>query len=1002
MTAQTLSPPHTVEALQACLREHAPGLAPLALRDTDLLRDVLSRPLTLDDDEVSFRTMFMEATQGMVLGPELNRTMRRQRHRAVVRIVLRELLSLADIDQTSREMAFLAAAATEAAIAASRRKFGAQYGYPRDAEGREVPLTVLGMGKLGGNELNLGSDIDLCFFYETDDATVTSDDPAVPSGEVSVHQWFCKVCMGASKTISEVTEDGFVFRVDLRLRPEGSRGPVANSLASAERYYETFGRNWERAAMLRSRPIAGDRKFGARMKQMLRPFVFRKSVDPSIASEMSAMLAKGRREAGSHPDDIKLGRGGIREAEFFVQALQLVWGGVRPELQVANTMLALKRLREAGLVTHREAGGLEDHWAFLRRVEHRIHARTAYQTHQLPAKGEARDEFARSLGFDGEASFDARMTSVRADVAALFDTLTTPDDAQDESIEALIDAVVDGEPDAIGRAAVDALPIHDEDAAIAHLRRLARRANSPLGPLSLEKTPDLSRLLLREVRDAADPDGALQRVADFFGRLEGPTGYGKLLLEKPNLTRRLVGLFGASGILADALVLHPESLDQLLLSARRPSVDNILERHDELTQDPASANDREALVTALRKIKREVTLHIGLAFVAGDLTQRALERRMTVLAEAQLRVALAFATRDVYRVHGVPQAEEGQTLPAELCVVGMGKLGARELAFGSDLDLIFVYGADGVCLKEDGSEGKTCAEVFARIAQRTMSILAQPDVQGPGWETDTRLRPSGSKGMLVVSLRAFDRYHETDAQAWERQALIRARPVAGSPEVGQAFLGRAHALAFATEAPSGEQIANMRGRMQKELADEKSGRYDPKVGHGGLVDVEFLVQWLQMHHGEHARVPGTVVIDQTGRHKVAGSSTSPITIEAAVRSPNTLEALRGLQGLGVLSDQDTDELIAGYEFFRAVGQALTLLDHTGPKALVEGGRVASRVARRLGLRERDGMTAEEVLIDTHRRHAIRVRAIFDRVVGPVSERAAWMPRGTTNATQEKA
>ncbi|MCA9606528.1 MAG: bifunctional [glutamate--ammonia ligase]-adenylyl-L-tyrosine phosphorylase/[glutamate--ammonia-ligase] adenylyltransferase, partial [Myxococcales bacterium] len=790
---------------ETALIEHARGLAPLVQSDPSLLDDVLARPLELAADHDSLAAE-LRLDRLPADGPDLRRALRRFRHRAVVRIALREVLRVADVEQTSAEMSHLASVIIDAALDGAREAEAERRGTS------DVPLTVLGMGKLGGLELNLGSDIDLVFFYSTDDAEVEGSD-------LTVHELYSRVVRRAVAAMSEVTEDGFCFRVDLRLRPEGSRGPLVNSLASAERYYESWGRTWERAALLRARPIGGDRVFGGQLLDALKPFVFRREVDPEIAYAMQEMLQRSRRELSVDEDrDVKLGRGGIREAEFFVQTLQLVWGGRHPQLQVPGTLEGLRRLHAAGLVTTREVEALSRAWAMLRRVEHRIHMWSGYQTHVLPADREARQRFATSLGHASAEEMEAALGEAQREVAALFESLLPDHEPPPSAVEGLLDTIASGAPpDVIAEAIGDHLELHDPDEGAAHLARLARRADGPLGPVSRQKTPELGRTLLAEVAGAADPEATLRWLADFFARIGNAASYGKLLLDKPRTTRRLIGLFGASGTLSSALVGHPEDLD-LLLSGELPTRETILGSHEAVIRGIDGPPDEEALVAELRRLKRTFTLEIGLAYVSREADLTLTTDRLSELAEAQVRAALAGAQAYAFERWGRPDQ-------ASLVVAAMGKLGGRELGFGGDLDLVFLYDRDG-----ETTKGTTHAELFTRMAQRTMMLLRERDAEGPGYETDTRLRPSGSRGTLVVSFSAFDRYHERDAAAWERQALIRARPVAGDPTAAEEVARRFTRLAYLEGPTPREDLAHIRARMQRELALETADRYHPKLG----------------------------------------------------------------------------------------------------------------------------------------------------------------------------
>jgi glutamate-ammonia-ligase adenylyltransferase len=949
-----------VEEVTAALATHAGALLSHVRKDPSILADVLARPLDLPDDEASFRAAFRTATRDLEDGDELRRVLRRLRHRAVVRIALREVLRLADVDQTSAEMAWLAGAAIDAALDACARTVTRRHGEPIDeATNAPVPLVVLGMGKLGGGELNLGSDVDVCFFYGTDDAVVRGS-------ELSVHELFTRVASRTAKALADVTEDGFVFRVDLRLRPEGSRGALASSLASAERYYETYGRAWERAVLLRARPVAGDLAFGAELLATLTPFVFRRAIDPAIARTMSEMLERSRREL--HVDetrDVKLGKGGIREAEFFVQTLQLVWGGRHPELRVPGTVEAARRLLALGLITERESRTLEADWALLRRVEHRIHVQAGYQTHAIPPAGEERQRFARSLGFEDDAGFTRALDDARARIADLFASLTEEAPARDAAIAELARKVAEGATASeLAEDAERALHVYDPDAAAAHLVRLGRRPGAPLGPLTLKELPELGPLLLAEVASSADPDEALRHLADLFARLGGHWGYDRLLVDDPRLARRLVGLFGSSATLAEALVRHPDGIDDLLLRRTAPTPDEIRAAHASLLvpdeREPADGDPEEAFVARLRHARLEVTLAVGLVLVSGELSEVEAEERLTVLAEAQIGAALAYATREAEARFGRPRPMHDGA-PNGLVVVGLGKLGAGELGFGGDLDLAFLFGEDGEVDAPPGGKSVTAAELFTRVAQRTMRLLSQPSAFGRGYETDTRLRPSGSQGLLVVSLAAFDQYHATRAAAWERQALLRARPVAGEPSLGERVRARLSEIAYGGEPPERAEVARIRARMETELARERPGRYHAKLGYGGLTDIEFVVQWLTMQHGDDPRL----------------------------RVAATRPALEALVRTGLLTPSDGEALILGHQFFRGVGQALRLSDESAELVVYEGGRVAEQVARRLGLRDRDGERASDVLISTWKRRARAVREVFERVIASVGTVPGW-------------
>ncbi len=926
--------PEAVRALAEDLGQHAPAILPLLLFDPPMGEAVLaSRPERSTRD---LRKRFRAATADLEDDEALLPTLRKLRHAEMVRIATREIGGHADIDDTARELAQLAEAALEAALAACRRTLEARYGVPVDPEGAPIGMVVLGMGKLGGGELNLGSDIDICFFHRTDQGTVGE------GLDIGVHEFFSRLARRTTRALSEVTEDGFVFRVDLRLRPEGTQGPLTHSLVAAERYYEGFGRTWERGALLRARPVAGDRALGEELLEALQPFIFPKRVDPSVAHAMHGMVLRSRKELRVDAErDVKLGRGGIREAEFFVQGLQLVWGGVHPELRVRGTVDAIRRLEALGFIADGDAAALERAWALLRRVEHRIHLRKGYQTFDLPT-GEEAEELAHSLGFDDVGSMMEALEAERAVIHDFFTSLVEePDDPTE--LEPIARAVREGrEPEPA--TLLECLDLQDPDAALAHLARMARPKESPFAPIGHRAHPRLAVDLLDDIASAADPDAALAGLSDFF--LRGGVAFTRWLADEPRLRRRLVGLFGASPGLGKDLNLRVEVLGELIQGSGPATDDELSEAHAQLpTGEP------ELFVDALRRLQREQVLRIGLAHIGEDLSARQASERLSALAEHQVDAAFRFVMSEA-------RARFGE-VDGALAVVGMGKLGSRELGFASDLDLVFVYDRDG-----ESEGGRTHAEIFTRVAQRTMRLLSQLSAEGPGYEIDARLRPSGSQGLLVVSEKALERYHAEQSEGWERQALVRARAIAGSvPGYCEKVDPLLEHLAYAKGEPRPERLAELRGRMQLELAREKAHHYHPKLGFGGLVDVELATQWLQMHDGD-----------------------------SSVRKRHTLDALAALRARRSGPPDALDALREGYRFFRGVEQALQLLDPTAD-GLTLGGPRWRAVTRRLGVRARDGADANAVLERDWRRIATAVREAFDAIVAPVDAPAPWAGEG---------
>ncbi len=893
-------------------------------------------------DAKAYRRMALAMLGDLSDEAGVRKNLRRFASREKLRIAAREVLPLAgsDVDTTSRELSDLADVCVELALAHVLGWAAARWGVPTAAGGKRCPFVVIGMGKLGGRELNAGSDIDLLLFYETDEGQVVKD--GVPT-EQSLHEHFARVAQRMTAALDDATEDGIVWRVDLRLRPEGTRGPLVNALAAAERYYETWGRTWERAALVRARPIAGDLPFGKRLLAALGPFVWRRNVNPQIADEMMSLVVRARAEMDHDPDrDLKLGPGGIRETEFFVQSLQLIWGGREKELRSTNTLDALRRLQARGFVTDKESREVGDAYLVLRRLEHRVQFATGLQTHQMP-DAPLVDRVARSLGWAGGAELEREIDKTRKRVARRFASLLGP--ARDappaapdmDRFWAALDARDEPQVRALlpGGTGLVASP----DLA-RHVLALARRPDFPLGASSRDAHADLPKILLEGIGDAADPEQAARLLSTFFARLPTPSVYVRALSEDHHAARRLCTVLGASAFVGEALVSRPELFDQLLFGRGAPDPASARRAVDEEVQQLPPDHDVDDVVGALRRAKGRVTMEVGLADLAGEIGTRAATMALSALADATVEHAVRFAMKE----RGL--AETG------LVVVAMGKLGGREIGYGSDLDVFFVY---------EGTPDDDLEARYVRTAQRVIRLLSTPHGDGPGYELDTRLRPSGNHGLLVASRDAFARYHETTAEDWERQALLKARVCGGDPVLGAAVMKVATEAAYERGAPPPEKIHHLRMRMERELAGERHvvgrARYDLKLGRGGLVDVEFATQWLQMKYGKDTRV----------------------------RTPDTEAALDALEACGYLEAGLASALREGYRTLRRMEQRLRVLHGTSSHFIEEGAPGLALFARRMGMRDGPRGSATSMLLARYAQITRDVRGGYLTVLGLPAE-----------------
>ena len=892
-----LGDPAVQIATLACQR--APYLATLLTRDPHRLGRIAKDPyLRREKPRDQLVAEVTYATSGASTGAELRAALRRIRADELVRLGVREL-ELGLDTEVGRELSRLADACFDAAIAFHDAELRARFGPPRfiDDDGNERPATlaVIGMGKLGGEELNFASDVDVIYVYSSDQGD---------AGTISLHEYFAKLCTLVTGALSDITEDELVFRVDLRLRPEGSSGAITSSLDALERYYETFGRPWERQAWIKARACAGDRALGKQAIKMLEPFVFPRITSPTVIDDVYELNRRIKRELvrGRDGFDLKNGEGGIREIEFFVQALQLIHGGKRPNIRCRGTLAALDALLFAGLVTDDEHLVLWRAYRWLRHAEHVLQLEAGLQTQTLPAGAEARNVFARRLGIASLDDVLARHTSA---VSHLFQTLGgEPGERADDRPE--IAAILEGElAEHEEAAALTRLGFRDVTAARAELARARRRPRSPLSPAAEERIARVGALLLAEVAASADPDQALRSLGDLIARRGEAWSIWRLLDDRPAIARLLGSIFGASVYLARLLVDTPELIDLLVELGQTAPTRTTEQVKRDLAARLATVDktDPEAVWSAIAEVKNGHVLRVGLADFAGALDPLAVCVELTAIAEACLQEALAIVEASMPKVDGA------------LSVLALGKLGGYELGYAADLDVVFVYQGDDEAVVH-----------YSRLAQRLLGALRLRTPRGRLYEVDTRLRPSGTQGLLVSSLAAWRRYHEHDARLWERQALIKLRPVAGDVALG-AEVAR-HAAQTVYGAPHdarqvAETIGKMRDRIERELGGgfHKRSRGDLKFDAGGVIDVEFAAQYLQLVHG-HAH--------------------------PELRTTSTSRALRAAAALGLAPHGELELLDEGYRFLRGIEHRLRVVHDQPIHRLPESHEELDRLARRSG------------------------------------------------------
>lgn len=893
--------------------------------------------------------------------------LRRFKYREMLRIAIRDLGGLAPLEEVTAELAALAAATLQIACETSRNLLVAEHGLPLLENGKEAEFAILGMGKFGGRELNFSSDIDLIYFYSSDKGGTSGvpDDNGSAKGMISLHSFFVRLAEMITRAISQVTEDGFVFRVDLGLRPEGKGGDMAVSLHSAEVYYELWGQSWERAAMLKARAVAGSIQLGEELLKRLEPFIHRRYLDYNLIEDMMSMKKKidvslARKLEGEF--NIKLGRGGIREIEFFIQALQLVYAGKNPELREKNSLLSLRLLEEAGLVAAEDCNQLAAAYRFLRTVEHRIQVVQERQTHNLPQKEEEYHALARRSGFlgvDAVARFQAELEKHRSNVSIIYGNLfLSRDEKLKEEVAPEIYLFFDRKADQ--DILKDMLAEHrfkNVDAAYEHLLLLRD------GPAKAHLTERAHRLLekigpplLQEIFASPDPDMAMTNLDRFLCAVGSRSTFYALLAENREVLKLIVSLFGMSEFFSKIFIGHPELLDSMVARTLASSFKDGTVMMQELGAMLAQAADFEEQLDVLRRYRHEEFLRIGMNDIYGKLGQTEIATQLTTLADACLTAAWTIATQELHRF-GNPtwSASDGSVRTADFAVICMGKMGGMELNYHSDLDIIYIYDHQGYT---DGAKQISNHEYFAKLGQKIIMILTTQTREGYVYKLDTRLRPSGNAGPLVTSLDSFKNYHRDEAQVWERQTLTKARVVLGGETLtaGIYDIIRHTVYGYSADDSVRAEIHRLRMRMENEIARESVGNYNIKTGRGGMVDVEFIVQYLLLKHG----------------HSIP-----------EIRSNNTLTALKSISTAGIIEGADCETLLSGYKFLRRLENRLRIVHDYSMNDLGGSQEYLDVLARRLGydpkLRHPGKMLMNEYQALTE-----RIRGVYERILGEES------------------
>ena len=895
--------PDLIAALASRADQHFAG-APIALPSLPASASSPADPDT-GADHAALETQFMAA-------------LRRWRRAEFSRIAWRDLAGWASLAETLADLSRAADVALVLAHDVALRALTARYGQPRSPALVPQQLIIVAMGKLGGGELNFSSDIDLVLLYP---------DAGETDGErpISNEEFFTRLGQALIRLLEQHTADGFVFRIDLRLRPYGDSGPLVSNAAALEDYLQLHGRDWERYAWVKARAITNQAGYAELFRSAIQPFVYRRYLDFGVFDSLREMKALIEREVQRRDlvDHIKLGDGGIREIEFIVQSFQLVRGGQDRRLQTTSLRQALALLVGAKLLPLDAVAQLDAAYVFLRRLENRLQMRADQQVHQLPAAPLERERLAASMNVDSWQQLREAIERYRRDVAASFRDIVFGASAS-ASASASAGAVPGSAADC---ALQDAPPLDDADrqTLAAWLERLGYADSLTAAQLLIDfrqlafvqrldaignrRMSALLPVLVAEAAAAPEPLPSLRRLLRVLEAIGARSAYLALLLHNARARVRLVELAAHGDFLTDQIASHPLLLDELIDERifDDPPDRAALAADIEQRMAGADEDDGERLVERLRQFQRAAIFRLGVADLLARLPVMRVSDRLTDVAELIIGRVLALTWQQLTPQLGTPMcSEDGVRRPVRLCVVGYGKLGGMELGYGSDLDLVFLHDSRGAQQETEGQRTIDNQVFFVRFAQRLVHLLTMHSAAGRLYEVDMRLRPSGKGGLLITSIEAFTDYQRQEAWTWEHQALLHARSVAGAPVLRGRFEAvRLQVLAVNVRRDTlRTEVRHMRNRMRNELSRAGPGEFDLKQDPGGIADIEFLAQyWALAWAGEY---PPLAMYSDTIRQleSVASADLVPQSridlLARAYRDYRTCLHHRALEGKGAI------------------------------------------------------------------------------------------------------
>ncbi len=914
--------------------------------------DWLSRPETLANSKSKDMLMRDFYEMAEFQSKNIFSVLRKFKKREYIRIGLRDLLGKVGFKETVEDISNLADVCLQAAYEDADRELQKKFGRPvyQDANGNwiESEFAILGMGKLGGRELNYSSDIDLIYIYTSSQGeTRSTSESSITS--ISNHEYFTKLALDITKSLHEITSDGNVFRVDLELRPEGNSGEIVNSLTSCEIYYQSWGRTWERQALIKARVSAGSENLGKEFFEMIEPFIYRRSLDFEAIEEIKSMKyqinksLKGKHSKGN----IKLGFGGIREVEFTIQAYQLLLGGRDKSLRVRDSLGAMKTLYEKNILTEADHNHLREAYIFLRNLENRVQITFGLQTYLLPDNEIDLAVLARKMRIAGDSQknlADNLMKEYETHTRFV-GTLFAEQFVEKEKREAAETLSSEWDRSRIGEeqftesmlAEIPFLPDPKRTYRFLKSFRDGTQFSHP-SVQSIQEFYSIIPKIFQQCRRVPKPDSAIENLCRFVEATGARESFLSLFQSNEKFLELLLILFGSSGMLSQILIKRPDLVDVLTDMEAIYRFKLAEKIQEDLNSALKTSPDFESKSLVLRRTKQAEELRIGVRYLIKEADLAGTLEDLSNLADVFLQT--------VYRIACEEQKSGNHN---DFCIIGMGKLGGHELNFGSDLDVLLVYDEGESDPPPEGFSG-----YYSALSQMIYKLTSEMTSAGYAYKIDTELRPEGDAGALVLSVQGYEKYFKSRARIWEQQALVRARFVAGNAEVGKKFIEAVHQFVYQDKFEYGSliEISRLRERMEQELAKESTKGKNVKLGFGGLADIEFAVQIIQLMHGK--KFP-------------------------RLRQTNTLSALKSFVALGLIDQDMAEELQDSYLFLRNLECALRIIRQTPTNTLPKDNKELAPLARLLGYEEAE-IRAGSLLID-YDRHTQRVRKHYRKTIG---------------------